>query len=80
MGSTSKNVLHAHLSQRLEHRRPSPSRNFGGRHGQPFAAPCGMPKAGGGLVVEGQLGEIGVAQDAGDEVASNRDRYVVVAL
>ena len=39
-----------------------------------------MPDAGGGLVVEDQLGEIGVVQDAGDEVASDRDRDVVAAL
>ena len=76
--------MHAHLSQRLEHRSPfSPFRIFERQHadnGQPFTAPRVVPNAGEGLVVEDQLGEIGVVQGAGDEVASDRDRDVVAAL
>jgi hypothetical protein len=74
-----KRLACAHLSQKLEHCIPSLSRNFGGRHGQRFAAPRVVRNAGGGLVVEGQIGELGVVQGAGDEVARDRDRDVFVA-
>ncbi len=79
-----KSLACAHLSQIVEHRRPFPififiSRNFGGRHGQRFAAPRVVRNAGGALVVEVQLPELGVAQGAGDEVASDRNRDVFVA-
>ena len=84
--------MHAHLPQRPEYRRPfldhiprRPVREYivERQHAdimQPFAAPRVVPDAGGGLVVEDQLGEIGVVQDAGDEVASDRDRDVVATL
>ena len=39
-----------------------------------------VPNAGGGLVVEVQRGELGVVQDAGDEVASGSDRDFVIGL
>jgi hypothetical protein len=39
-----------------------------------------VPNAVGGLVVEVQLGELGVVQDAGDEVANSSDRDVVEIL
>ena len=74
-----KRLARAHLSQKLEHRRPSLSRNFGGRHGQRFAAPRVVRNTGGGLVVEAQIGELRVVQGAGDEVARDRDRDVFVA-
>ena len=74
-----KRLACAHLSQKLEHRLPSLSRNFGGRHGQRFAAPRVVRNAGGGLVVEEQRGELGVVQGAGDEVARDRDGDVFVA-
>ena len=92
MGRPSKNDLHAHLSQRPEHRCPfldhiprRPVRDYiveqqNADIMQPFAAPRVVPFADKGLVVEDQLGEIGVVQDAGDEVASDRDRNVVAAL
>ena len=75
-----KRLACAHLSQKLEHREPSLSRNFGGRHGQRFAAPRVVRNAGGGRVVEVQRGELGVVQGAGDEVARDRDGDVFVAV
>ena len=83
--------MHAHLPQRPEYCRPfldhiprRPVRDYivERQHAdiKPFPAPRVVPNAGGGLVVEDQLGEIGVVQDAGDEVASDRDRDVVAAL
>ena len=66
--------------QKLEHRRPALGHNVAGRQQQPLALPRGVPNAVGGLVVEGQLGELGVAQDAGDEVARGSDTDVVVPL
>jgi hypothetical protein len=75
-----KRLACAHLSQKLEHRRPSLSRNLGGRHGQRFAAPRVVRNAGGGRVVENQRGELGVVQGAGDEVARDRDRDLFVVL
>ena len=70
--------------QKLEHRRPRAGPALGhsvaGRQRQPLALPCGVPNAGGGLVVEVQLGELGVVQDAGDEVASGSDRDFIVKL
>ena len=74
-----KRLACAYLSQKLEHLHPSLSRNFGGRHGQRFAAPRAVRDADGGLVVEVQLRKLGVVQGAGDEVASDRDRDVFVA-
>ncbi len=75
-----KRLVCAHLSQKLEHRLPSLSRNFGGRHGQRFAAPRVVRNAGGGRVVEVQQGELAVAEGACDKVASDRDRDVFVAV
>ncbi len=67
--------------QKLEHRRPA---NLGHsvrvRQRQPLALPRSVTNAGGGLVVEGQQGELGVVQDAGDEAACGSDRDVVVPL
>ena len=75
-----KITANANLPQKLEHRRPPLGRNLAGRNGQPLALPRGVPNAGGGLVVEVQLGELGVVQDAGDEVASGSDRDFIVKL
>ena len=66
--------------QKLEHRRPAPGRSVAGRQRQPLALPCGVRNAGGGLVAEVQLGELGVVLDAGDDVARGRDRDVVITL
>ncbi len=67
--------------QKFEHRRPA---NLGhsvpGRQRQPLALPRSVPNAGGGLVVEGQHGELGVVQDASDEVTCGSDRDVVATL
>ena len=66
--------------QKHEHRSPALGHNVAGRQRQPLALPRGVPNAGGGLVVEAQRAELGVVQDAGDDVASNSNRDVVVAL
>ena len=68
--------------QKFEHRRPALVRNVSvaGRQQQPLALPRGVPNAGGGLVAEVQRGELGVVQDAGDEVASGSDRDFVIIL
>jgi hypothetical protein len=70
--------------QKLEHRRPRAGPALGhsvaGRQRQPLALPCGVPNADGGIVVEVQLGELGVVQDAGHEVANSSDTDVVVPL
>ena len=60
--------------QKLEHRRPALVHSIAGWQRQPLALPRGVPNAVGGLVVEEQSGEVGVVQDAGDEVARGRDR------
>ena len=39
-----------------------------------------VPNAGGGLVVEVQICKFGVVQDAGDEMARDSNRDVVVLL
>ena len=54
--------------------------NFTRRHGQAFALPSVVNDAGGGLVVEFQLSEFVVVQDARDEVAYNSDRGTVATL
>ena len=69
--------------QKLEHHRPwvpAIGHNIAGQQRQPLALPRGVPNAGGGRVVEVQLGELGVVQDAGDEVACGSDRDVVAIL
>ena len=66
--------------QKLEHRRPALGHSVAGRQRQPHALPCGVPNADGGIVVEVQLGELGVVQDAGHEVANSSDTDVVVPL
>ena len=66
--------------QKLEHRRPALGHNVAGRQRQPLALPRGVRNAGGGRVVEGQIGELGVVQDAGDEVARGSDRDGVAML
>ncbi len=66
--------------QKLEHRRPALVHSVAGRQRQPLALPRGVRNAGGGLGVEEQLGEVGVVQDAGDEVAGGSDRDDVAAL
>ena len=66
--------------QKLEHRRPALGHSVAGRQRQPLALPRGVPNAVGGRVVEDQLGELGVVQDAGDEVANSSNRDVVVLL
>ncbi len=66
--------------QKLEHRRPAPGRSVAGRQRQPLALPRGVPNAGVGPVVEVQRGEVGVVQDAGDEVAYGSDRDAVTSL
>ena len=66
--------------QKIEHRRPARGHNVSGRQRQPLALPRGVRNAGGGLEIEGQRGELGVVQDAGDEVASGSSRDVVVIL
>ena len=72
----------ANLPQKLEHRRPPLGRNFAGRNGQPLALPRRVPRlnAGGGRVVEGQPGEVGVMQNAGDEAACGSDRGLIILL
>ena len=79
---TGKITANANLPQKLEHRRPPLGRNLAGRNGQPLALPRRVPRlnAGGGRVVEGQLGEVGVVQNAGDEAACGSDRGVVAVL
>ena len=68
--------------QKLEHSRPALGHSGAGRQQQPLALPRGVPNAGGGLalVVEDQPGELGVVQDAGDEVARGSDRDFVIGL
>ena len=66
--------------QKLEHRRPALGHSVAGRQRQPLALPRGVRNAVGGRVVEVQRGEIGVVQDAGDEVACGSDRDVVDVL
>ena len=66
--------------QKLEHCRPALGHSVAGRQRQPLAVPRGVLNAGGGPGVEVQLGELGVVQDAGDEVACGRDRDVVAIL
>jgi hypothetical protein len=66
--------------QKLEHRRPVPGHSVAGRQRQPLALPGGVPNAGGGPVVEVQPGEVGVVQDAGDELACGSDMDVVAPL
>jgi hypothetical protein len=66
--------------QILEHLRPALGHSGAGRQRQPLAPPRGVRNAVGGPVVEPQLGELGVAQGAGDEVARGRDRDFVVIL
>lgn len=73
-------MVYAHLSQILEHRRPSLRRNIVVRHGQRFAPPRVVLNASGGLVVKEQLGKLGVLQGARDEATSDRNRYVVANL
>ena len=75
-----KITANANLPQKLEHRRPPLGRNLAGRNGQPLALPRRVPNAGGGLVVEGQPGEVGVVQDAGDEAACGSDRGLIILL
>ena len=75
-----KITANANLPQKLEHRRPPLGRNLAGRNGQPLALPRRVPNAGGGLVVEPQLSEVGVVQNAGDEAACGSDRGLVVVL
>ena len=67
-------------AQKLQHFRPSTNLHCDGRHGQPFAAPRVVANAGGGLVVEVQLGKLGVVQDAGYKATNARDRNVVAFL
>ena len=67
-----------HLSQVFEHRFPPLIHNFGGQQGQPFAAPRVVPDAGGGRVVEVNICELLVAQDAGDEAANALDRNIII--
>ena len=57
-----------------------PGHSVAGRQRQPLALPRGVPNAVGGRVVEVQRGELGVEQDAGDEVAGGSDRDFVVIL
>ena len=71
---------HREYPQKLEHRLPALGHSVAGRKRQPLALPRGVPNAVGGLVVEVQLGELGVVQDAGDEVASGSDRDFIVKL
>ena len=66
--------------QKLEHHRPALVHSGSGRQRQPLALPRGVRNAVGGLVVEVQLGELGVVQGAGDEVACGSDRDVVITL
>ncbi len=66
--------------QKLEHSRPALGHSGAGRQRQPLTLPRGVPNAVGGLVVEVQLGEVGVVQDAGDEVAYGRNRDDVAVL
>ena len=66
--------------QKLEHRLPAKGHSVAGRQRQPLALPRGVRSAGGGLVVEEQLGEVGVVQDAGDEVARGSNRDAVITL
>ena len=65
--------------QKLEHRPPA-LHSVPGRQRQPLALPRGVRNAGGGLVAEEQRGELGVVQDAGDEVACGSDRDFVMLL
>ncbi len=65
--------------QKLEHCLPALGHSVAGRQRQPLALPRGVRNAGGGLVAGVQLGELGVVQDAGDEVACGSDRDVIVA-
>jgi len=62
------------VPKKLEHRRPALGHSVPGRQQQPLALPRGVTNAVGGLVVEVQRGELGVVQDAGDEVACGSDR------
>ncbi len=68
--------------QKLEHSRPALDHSVAGRQRQPLALPRGVPNAGVGPVVEveDQRGDIGVVQDAGDEVAFGSNRDVVAPL
>ena len=77
---TGKITANANLPQKLEHRRPPLGRNLTGRNGQPLALPRRVPNAGGGRVVEPQLSEVGVVQDAGDEAACGSDRGLIILL
>jgi hypothetical protein len=71
--SKQKILACSHLSQKLEHLRPSRSNNFGGREGQRLTAPPIVRNAGRGQVAEVHRGELRIVQDAGDEVARDRD-------
>ncbi len=76
-------LVRAHVrasSQKLKNPWPSAGHNFGGRLGKPFALPRVVPNTDRGLEAEFQLHKLGVAQDAGDQVASDRNRDVVAFL
>jgi hypothetical protein len=66
--------------QKPEHRRPAIGHSIAGRQQQPLTLPRGVPNAVAGPVVEEQLGEVGVVQDAGDEVARGSNRDAVITL
>ena len=76
-GATRENTAYPQI---LEHSHPALGHCVAGRQRQPLALPRGVPNAVGGLVVEEQSGEVGVVQDAGDEVAGGRDRDFVISL
>ena len=67
-------------SQDPQHSPPSMQHYFAGQHGQPFAPPRVMANAGGGPVVEANVGQLDLVQDAGDEAAHARDGHLVVTL
>ncbi len=82
--SRARHIPTAHANtaypQKLEHRPPALVHSVAGRQRQPLALPRGVPNPVDGVVVEVQLGELGVVQDAGDEVACGSDRDVVASL
>jgi hypothetical protein len=65
---------------KLQHLVPTLGNNFAGRQRQLLVPPRSVPNAVGGRAVEAQRGELGVVQDAGDEVAYCSDRDVVFFL
>jgi hypothetical protein len=75
-----KPTANSHLPQMLENGFPIGTVCRLGQKRQPLALPRKVTNAGGGLVVEGQLGEFGIVQDAGNEVACGSDSELVATL